>query len=339
MFSLRRTRSTVPNLDVRAQPVGRPRRRRWRRAWTRSAGVLTSPTKAPLVVAAVVHGELLTLRPFGWGDGLVARAAQRLTLVSRGLDPKSLVAPEVGHLELEDEYSSALRDYASGTPEGVARWIVHCSSAIAAAARIRRRSAKRSCGADPVGGWRHAGRMAERMHGRPAPPTETTISSANWDSRDLTGENHENVLFVDVDMTEATGVGAVFTECTFRGCGSTRPPIPMPRSSTARSSDVVSSTPRSRGASSCGSMFDACTYDLLKVKGGDWSFTGLPGADLRRASFMDVRMREADLTGARCAERRSAGSTCRARTFTGRSSPAVICAAVTSRQWTRPPPS
>ncbi|NVI89102.1 oxidoreductase [Actinomadura sp. BRA 177] len=100
------------------------------------SGVLTSPTKAPaLVVAAVVHGELLTLRPFGWGDGLVARAAQRLTLVSRGLDPKSLVAPEVGHLELEDEYSSALRDYASGTPEGVARWIVHCSSAIAAAAR------------------------------------------------------------------------------------------------------------------------------------------------------------------------------------------------------------
>ncbi|CNF77700.1 Uncharacterised protein [Mycobacterium tuberculosis] len=100
------------------------------------SGLLTSPTKAPaLVVSAIVHGELLTLRPFGWGDGLVARAAQRLTLVSRGLDPKSLVAPEVGHLELRDEYASALRDYASGTSEGVTRWIVHCSSAIAAAAR------------------------------------------------------------------------------------------------------------------------------------------------------------------------------------------------------------
>jgi len=100
------------------------------------SGLLTSPTKAPaLVVAAIVHGELLTLRPFGWGDGLVARAAQRLTLVSRGLDPKSLVAPEVGHLELEDKYGSALRDYASGSSEGVARWIAHCSSAVAAAAR------------------------------------------------------------------------------------------------------------------------------------------------------------------------------------------------------------
>lgn len=100
------------------------------------SGLLTESTKAPaLVVAAIVHGELLTLRPFGWGDGLVARAAQRLTLVSRGLDPKSLVAPEVGHLELGDDYVPALRDYASGTSEGVARWVVHCSSAVAAAAR------------------------------------------------------------------------------------------------------------------------------------------------------------------------------------------------------------
>ncbi|URN08578.1 pentapeptide repeat-containing protein [Actinomadura madurae] len=59
--------------------------------------------------------------------------------------------------------------------------------------------------------------MADRMHGRPAAPTNVTISSENWDSRDLTGENHENVLFVDVDMTEASGVGAMFTGCTFRG--------------------------------------------------------------------------------------------------------------------------
>lgn len=100
------------------------------------SGLLTEPTKAPaLVVSSIVHGELLALRPFGWGDGVVARAAQRLTLVARGLDPKSLVAPEVGHLELSDEYAEALRAYTSGSAEGVARWIVHCSSAIAAAAR------------------------------------------------------------------------------------------------------------------------------------------------------------------------------------------------------------
>ncbi|MDL4773356.1 Fic family protein [Actinomadura xylanilytica] len=100
------------------------------------SGLLTRPTKAPaLVVAAIVHGELLTLQPFGWGDGIVARAAQRLTLVSRGLDPKSLTAPEVGHAELADDYATSLRAYASGTPEGVATWLRHCSAATAAAAR------------------------------------------------------------------------------------------------------------------------------------------------------------------------------------------------------------
>ena len=100
------------------------------------SGLLIEPTKAPaLVVAAIVHGELLTLRPFGWGDGIVARAAQRLTLVARGLDPKSLVAPEVGHLELADDYAEALRAYSSGTAEGVAQWIGHCSAAVVAAAR------------------------------------------------------------------------------------------------------------------------------------------------------------------------------------------------------------
>jgi Fic family protein len=98
--------------------------------------LLTRPTKAPaLVVGAIVHGELLALRPFGWGDGVVARAAQRLTLVARGLDPKSLTAPEVGHAELADEYAGALRAYVSGTPEGVRRWVRHCAEAVSVAAR------------------------------------------------------------------------------------------------------------------------------------------------------------------------------------------------------------
>ena len=96
----------------------------------------TAPTKAPaLVVAALVHGELLALRPFGWGDGIVARAAERLTLVERGLDPKSLTAPEVGHAELADEYALALRGYLAGSPEGVAAWVCHCADAVTVAAR------------------------------------------------------------------------------------------------------------------------------------------------------------------------------------------------------------
>ena len=93
--------------------------------------LLISPTVAPaIVVAAVAHGELLTLRPFGWGDGVVARAASRLVLIERGLDPKSLIAPEVGHAEAGAAYAQSARAYASGDPAGVARWIRHCAEAI-----------------------------------------------------------------------------------------------------------------------------------------------------------------------------------------------------------------
>lgn len=100
------------------------------------ARVLTAGTSAPaVVVAAVVHGELMALRPFGTADGLVARAASRLVLVDRGLDPKAVSAPEVGHAELHHEYADALRAYVSGGPEGVATWIAHCARAVALGAR------------------------------------------------------------------------------------------------------------------------------------------------------------------------------------------------------------
>lgn len=100
------------------------------------AGLLTTPSTAPALVAgAIVHGELLALRPFGWGDGLVARSAERLTYIARGLDPKSLVAPEVGYAETADEYESALRGYLAGSPEGVAEWVTYCAKAVELGAR------------------------------------------------------------------------------------------------------------------------------------------------------------------------------------------------------------
>ncbi len=103
------------------------------------ARVLTAGTSAPaVVVAAVVHGELMALRAFGTADGLVARAAARLVLVDRGLDPKAVSAPEVGHLELGDghgEYADALRAYVCDGPPGVATWLVHCARAVALGAR------------------------------------------------------------------------------------------------------------------------------------------------------------------------------------------------------------
>ncbi|GCD97195.1 MULTISPECIES: oxidoreductase [Embleya] len=99
--------------------------------------LLLAPSAAPaIVVAAVTHGEILSLAPFGWGNGLIARAAQRIVLITRGLDPKGAAVPEVGHLELGvDAYAEALRAYESGTAEGVATWIRHCAEAMTLGAR------------------------------------------------------------------------------------------------------------------------------------------------------------------------------------------------------------
>ncbi|MFJ9739990.1 oxidoreductase [Streptomyces sp. NPDC101166] len=101
------------------------------------AQLIVAGSSAPaLVTAAVVHGELLALRPFVSRNGLVARAAERVVLIGSGLDPKSVCPAEVGHAELgRAAYLAALEGYVSGTPEGMAAWITHCGRAIELGAR------------------------------------------------------------------------------------------------------------------------------------------------------------------------------------------------------------
>ncbi|MET7602561.1 Fic family protein [Streptomyces avermitilis] len=93
--------------------------------------IIAGGSAPALVTAAVVHGELLALRPFGSHNGLVARTAERIVLIGSGLDPKSICPAEVGHAELgRAAYVVALDGYVSGTPEGMAAWIAHCGRAI-----------------------------------------------------------------------------------------------------------------------------------------------------------------------------------------------------------------
>lgn len=96
------------------------------------SGLVIAGSSAPaLVTAAVVHGELLALRPFGSYNGLVARAAERIVLIGSGLDPKSICPSEVGHAELgRAAYVAAFDGYLSGTPDGMAAWITHCGRAV-----------------------------------------------------------------------------------------------------------------------------------------------------------------------------------------------------------------
>ncbi len=99
------------------------------------ATLLTAETAAPaLVVAAVVHADLATSAPFASHNGVVARAAERLVLVARGVDEKSLVVPEAGHLALREAYESNLRGYRDGGEAGVHSWLLYAAEAYAAGA-------------------------------------------------------------------------------------------------------------------------------------------------------------------------------------------------------------
>jgi hypothetical protein len=83
----------------------------------------------PLIRAAVIHGEILALNPFPGVNGLIARAAARLTLVASGFDPRGLVLAEEVHLSREPEYRGSSLAFATGTPDGIRSWLKHCALA------------------------------------------------------------------------------------------------------------------------------------------------------------------------------------------------------------------
>jgi hypothetical protein len=95
------------------------------------AKIVVGGTRAPApVIAAIAHGELLTLAPFGSADGVVARAVSRLVTIATGLDPHGLGVPEVSWMRRAGEYRDAARGFAAGTPDGMAAWLVLCCRAM-----------------------------------------------------------------------------------------------------------------------------------------------------------------------------------------------------------------
>lgn len=84
-------------------------------------------TSSALLLSAVVQGELLTLDAFPVAGDVVARAASRLVLVARGLDPKAVSCPDVGHAERAAEYVAGAAGYREGD---VGAWVVHCCEAV-----------------------------------------------------------------------------------------------------------------------------------------------------------------------------------------------------------------
>jgi hypothetical protein len=122
---------------VDADRLGRPRAdEEASRRLDMLAGLVTGGSAAPApILAAVAHGEMLTLAPFGSADGVVARAVSRLVTQATGLDPHGLGVPEVYWMRRAAEYRAAAQRFAGGTPAGVTEWLLLCCSAMQAGAR------------------------------------------------------------------------------------------------------------------------------------------------------------------------------------------------------------
>ncbi|STD15772.1 Uncharacterised protein [Dermatophilus congolensis] len=91
---------------------------------------------SPVLLAALVHGEVLRSRPFPCANGLLGRALERLLLRSRHVDSTRAVVPEAGHFAMGvDDYFTAAAAYARsrdrGDMDGVVVWVQHCCHAIA----------------------------------------------------------------------------------------------------------------------------------------------------------------------------------------------------------------
>ncbi len=105
------------------------------------SSLVTRRTDLPaLLTAAFVHNEILWMRPFTWGSGLVGRALVRCVMAERGLDPSPFTIPEHGFVETgRPAYVQAIKNYGTGSVEGVAEsviWFAACCAVGAAAVNL-----------------------------------------------------------------------------------------------------------------------------------------------------------------------------------------------------------
>ncbi|WP_313405426.1 oxidoreductase [Aeromicrobium sp.] len=120
---------SVPDTDL-----GRPVNPEGTARLTQLAKMVGGPTEAPaLVVAALVHAEIVAAGAFVSHNAVVARAAERLVLVARGVDPASVTVPEAGHVAAAPDYFEALGAY-STHETGVHRWLLYAAEAFTRAA-------------------------------------------------------------------------------------------------------------------------------------------------------------------------------------------------------------
>lgn len=117
--------------------VGRPVNPDGARRLHALAQRVVGPTDAPaLVVAALVHAEIAAAEAFCSDNAMVARAAERLVLVARGVDPASVTVPESGHAQAPEAYAEARAAYAAGGDAGTRQWLNYAAQAFARGAEV-----------------------------------------------------------------------------------------------------------------------------------------------------------------------------------------------------------
>ena len=173
--------------------------------------------------------------------------------------------------------------------------------------------------------------------GRPTgphlPSTTSVDKRLDWYREDLAGTQHDQVAFVDGDLSESTTANAAFTGCVFRDCsfnGSTHTDSAFTNCAFVHC-DLADAT--FADCKLVGATFDRCTLNGLTVTGGDWSFVTL--ARCRPAP--DRLQRCPDAGGRPVPVRASSGPSCAAATCRPRPCGSPTCGGATCAGPTSPP--
>lgn len=92
--------------------------------------LIDTPNLPALVRVALVHAEMLTVRPFALANGVLGRLLVRHLSVRDGLDPTGVSVSDYYAGRVPGAYAEAAQAYASASLEGVVAWIIWQAEAL-----------------------------------------------------------------------------------------------------------------------------------------------------------------------------------------------------------------
>lgn len=123
-------------------------------------------------------------------------------------------------------------------------------------------------------------------------------SGLDWYAFRSEREDHSGARFVDCDFTELRTEGSIFSGCVFRNVRFNVSTHINSAFDNCRFEHCNFFDATFEGCKFTGSLFVGSSLKPVRVKGGNWSFVSLVGADLQRGFFSEVNFTEADFTNA-----------------------------------------